>query len=1048
MRDIKEVLRGFIPSSEVKEWDVTPTVSVTTVTFENEGTYNTLFDNGLLNFNGISNPAPINFGVMKTNITMDLLASGDTYRFSLRMADILVEGARFAGMAILPGDLSAEQAHTLLKGLFGGNGSLPAPFVLNLTLAVGSSKESLVLGKLQTPTSIEIPIALSPTLLNGFILDTDYVEHLFLRKTSNSLYVAKELVDSDGSTYDIVGTQAINDVVFNDSLRLYIWGGSLIMGGGLAPNHANFYIEPTFDIVPISTLVAGTSYEAAGGTQATFNQDYPSIKRPLITTVTQKTFPVGIRPLELYKTIVTGSVSVPIQPYGISVQENQLVLINNVTPLQERFTPLVDSLTLGNYLAPITNQQDALVQSVADLGLLVQQSANDVNKALINASEMVAYVKSSSAPDPTFDSNITFSDLDEAFSYLTSFPKHIKKRIVLDDRSGVGSSYGNINSVYSFKENNICFSTYKAFTGKRIFHNPSLGNVGGLPTTIKGRFDGIRLESFEGIVSSDSVFISTDAVYHLFSDSFVCINIHAFNGGYLYISNHTCLVVRVDLTLPVENHPTISIYADETSPIDFDSYGLGVPNIGYYSKVTIYRRGCIRPDNLSEQLMKTEYVHRIQTSNELIFGQQDPFFYYMNLVNAQTIVARSMHDFGIARESEVDTISTYYNSINNFIVVGVIDFGSRKLRLANDVKIIGIGQPTIIAQGTLFEQLNTSAKLEVIGCKLVQQTSDLYTDPLINFTTPTDAHASSLILRDCLVDSIKPLTISNAFGDPSLYSTLQLDRVRFENLKHIMQISNITEVKITGCQFNLVHHIPFPIFGTTFKANVGAVRNLFIASDCIIQSANTFQDTIPPIMMIMGSYTPSMSIQPFIHLGEITTILKHSSTGHKEVKVFLGANEYDYFDDTNFYADQVGAYVFADGIINYNIGGPGDPENGAFTPTDLQVRLFQVHSSAMIYFGLKQKRFLVELTGKGTIPTNSCAINLKRRLTASLSGYSGDNPITLETHLFSNVANTVQTFKFKRVVTLSNIHCLVLEATNNIDAMDLGFEVSWSITEL
>lgn len=31
---------------------------------------------------------------------------------------------------------------------------------------------------------------------------------------------------------------------------------------------------------------------------------------------------------------------------------------------------------------------------------------------------------------------------------------------------------------------------------------------------------------------------------------------------------------------------------------------------------------------------------------------------------------------------------------------------------------------------------------------------------------------------------------------------------------------------------------------------------------------------------------------------------------------------------------------------------------------------------------------------------------------------------------------------------MSNIHSLVLEATNNIDAMDLGFEVSWSITEL
>lgn len=1054
MRDIKEVLRGFIPSSDVKEWDVTPTVSVTTVTFENEGTYNALFDNGLLNFNGISNPAPINLGVMKTNITMDLLAGGDTFRFSLRMADILVEGARFAGMAILPGDLSAEQAHTLLTGLFGGTGSLPAPNVLNLTLVAGASKESPVLGKLQTPTPVEVPIALSSELLDGFTLDTDYVEHLFLRKTSNSLYVAKELVDSDGSTYDIVGTPAINDVVFNDSLRLYIWGGSIIMGGGLASNHANFYIEPTFDIVPISTLVAGTTYEAAGGTQDTFNQDYPSIKRPLITTVTQKTFPAGTRRLELYKTKVTGSVSVPIEPYGISVQENQLVLINNTTPLQENFTPLVDSLTLSDYLAPIANQQESLVQTVSDLALLVQQSAADVNRALINANEMVVYVRQDGSADPSFDSNVTFNSLDEAYSFLVAFAKHIKKRIVIDDRDPIGGTYGTAEYIYYLKQNNIVLSTYLSFIGKSPFVYPVLGSSGSLSTLMHGIYDGLQVEKFEGNFNA-TIIRDTDTSENLLlklTESFLSVSIHNFDNTYanrIVHQQNSCLALGLDFTRPVEEHPSIIIEADETSPVDFSDYSISSVQTGqgFANKITLKRYGCVRADNISTGLASLQYInHVIPVLGERTPGKLDAFVWQMNLVNSDTIVVRNKFDFGQTNENLLYRI---INSVNNYIVVGSVDLQDFSLRPFNNINIVGLGDAVIKANQTLIELINSNVSITINNCKLLQ-TSVSPTTPLLNLLDSNGNAEPRLKIKDCVIDARNPLTMQASMTLSSVAATLELTDVVFKNYLTPIQLSAISRIDVWDCKFELIAANPGSIIYIAMRNIAFQVRNLInIDGVDILTSGADASGNLPAIInFIEGTYIPSETINPYIYINNVHTFVTHNNVFYPEIVVYNGYALHDYFADTNFDAQQIGGYAFADGNINYDITEPSISHIGAFFASDSQVRLFQINNFGMTYFGLKQKRFLVELTGRGQVPTNSCAINLKRRLTNSIVGVTIDQPLVLETQLFTNVQNTLQTFKLKRVVTLSNIHSLVLEATNNVDSQDFGFEVSWSITEL
>lgn len=1062
MRDIKEVLRGYIPSGEVREWDVTPDVVVDQLTFQDEGTVNGTFSDGKLIVNGTTDPSTIHLGVMKTNVGMSLLSDGDAYRFSIRLSDVLVDSLLMFGLAIYPETMTPAQVRNeIITGLTDGLNSRPSPIFLSVLLRYSSFSNAIIYAKLNTDTQPNGQLfnAIS-TQSDTMDLDVGTVEHLFLRKTPTALYVSKELVSSDGVTYDIYGLPEIADgVVFADNLRVYVFAGSIIAGGGMPTVHGRYSVEPTFDIVPVSRTVTGTTFANAVGNQTIFDSYFPNIKKPETITVTQKTFPIGARPLELYKTKVVGNVSVPIEPYGITTSNNQLVLINNTQLGNESFTPFIDSNLLGDYLRPIEQQQADLVQSIADMGILIQQSANDVNKALINAGEMVVFVKQSTGPDPDLDSNITFSSFDDAYAYLTTFPTFIKKRIVLDDRGGAAVIYGSDNTTYRIGFNNITLSTFNAFNQNRLILNPQIGNSGSLNLALRGIYTSLRLQHFEGRLEVGSKIekeLTLPKTLEI-NDSFFAVSIHDFTPEtvglalLITVQEHSCLVISVNLELAPSEHPVLRIDADDTSPVDFSSYQVNpvLAGMGYAGIVQLYRTSVVRSDIIPSELANLAYVTRnIVSASDRLFGKDDAFLWYMNIVNAGIGIVRCVDDFGTRNENISSAVAT--NNITRFIVVGDVDFGSHRVRLFTDVEIIGFAGSKIRGTETLFELVNSDNKLKISNCELKQE-SFAPSAALINVVDTNGNGGPQIQLKDSVIDARKPIDFYAPVNRGASLTILDIQRCKFLNFVHPIVYTGCNRLIARDLEFELIGSPSAGLFVVDIKQfNVGYKNFIDIDKIDILTVSADAQGNAPVTLKLnTGTYTPNSLGVPFIFLNNINTIPTGSSQYWNEILVYLNNENYDYLSDTNFETESIGTYALVQGNITYNIGTSGQSHIGSITTTDTQLRAFQVNSFGLSYLGFKQKQFLVrvEITVSG-IPTSNISILLKRRITNSISGFVIDNPVLLDSEQLLNLQGQTRSFIFNRVVTMSNLHSLVLEAVNNINSDDIGVETKWSVTEV
>lgn len=1051
MRDIKQVLRGFIPGGEIKEWDVTPTVTATPAVMTNEGIHNATFDGTLMHVDGLSSSNPTVIATMKTALTMQALSDGDGYRYSVRLADILSDGALLFGIAILPSSMSAPDAAAELLTAISGVPNTPSIF--SIVLRATNEKQSLLMGSVATDLVPSFSIGAAISVTNSFVADTEYTEHLFIRKYNGKLYLAKELVDSDGITYNILGmTEIANNPVIADDLTVFIFAGSILFSGGVAPTHGNFFIEPTCALAPLSTNVAGTAFQLQIGDQAVFDSYFPTIKQPVGTTVTQKTFPLGTRPLEQYKTKVVGQVGVPIAPYGITVSPDQILVVNNVDLGSESFTPLVDSATISDLLAPVFTQQTAMLQSIAEIGTLVQQTATDVNKALINAGEMIVFVKDN-VDNTDLNSNITFNTLEAAYAYLITFPYFIKKRIVLDDRSGFLLA-GN-GETYNCAANNVVLSTYLAYTGKPVFKTPSISASGSLNTYILGTFTGLVLDRFEGRLDGAGLIknISPSMPYGLqLNESFFIADKTAFDipelasATTVTLANHSCFIYTgaFDDT-DWQTHPHVEVIASEDSSFDIDTNTV-TPAIGVTDKILLIRSTSLRADNIPTNFITARYVRR-GSDNPLTgrTGDLNQLLWLIGLANADNLVVRHPADFGEPSQSYPNRL---YPQAKRLIIAGEIHLGNLQLSSYNTLTLIGLPGASLSANASAILISNGALTLEINNLTLK---SDSTAYPVIAGEDSNGNGYPSLIMNDCVVDAQNAIEWITAPYNANA-NNFELTRVKFLNLRTSISIQAVSIIKLRDISVDNQGSPALPVFSIAFKSEAYQPKSILIIDgvDHIAVNADT-DNKLPALLDIRGTYIPSEAdTTTHINISNVRTIKRQSNQVYREVNVLLQGMPYDYYDDTNFETDQGDSYVILTGTMSFNIGDPVFVHQGNLTGiTDSQLRGFQLENYGISYRGARQRRFKVSIRGKSQCNSSIYQLLFQRVKTSTMGGYGTPDTTILKNIQFTGAANNLRDFTCDRIVTLREDYSLAIFAANIDNVQDVFLtDLVWGITEL
>ncbi|RTL03600.1 hypothetical protein EKK58_12665 [Candidatus Dependentiae bacterium] len=537
-RNIKNLIKGLSDSPIIKEiWDITPVTTVTTPDLAIVETSGCTVTGGqvVTDSTGVTDPQWVT--AVKTNITMQGLETDKTIKFGFEATDVPTDAPCILGIYIAPGNLSAAQVATEVKAVLFSGAPLPNNRIFHCALSFNTTY--------QAPTTFRIPNAATP---NGVIgnfsniavgrsdLNVGSKSGMLLARRSNDLYIGRFDVKSDGSDYDLNGRRAIiNGPVFPDTLTVYYITLSVDLGNGLQ----NIAYIPSVTVESPAYDVTGTS---ASLTPPPNNVDWINFDnpiRPSFSTATQAVLPSDVRIDQMYRTYINPAYTGPDPtPYGHPLKNNQTVLINGVSGLGA-ITALVDNQTLvelvDDITQPITDQQVTMLQTITDLGDLIADAQADVNKALLNAPEVVAYVKNltGTLPNPLheFSTSVTFDSLHEAYIYLISLPVFIKKRIVLDDRLAPLIE-GEVGYLYNFIENNITISSYVCFT--ELFQNQTwvTSNV-----TVQLDCTSIRFDKFTGNYESKNNPIPSGNLDNNPSTQAMPNRVHLMNNVKLFISD-------------------------------------------------------------------------------------------------------------------------------------------------------------------------------------------------------------------------------------------------------------------------------------------------------------------------------------------------------------------------------------------------------------------------------------------------------------------------------------------------------------------------------
>lgn len=503
MRKIKEVMIGGPDSPVIKEdWDITPNTVTTVPDLVIVDTANcTVSPDGFVvaDVTGVNTSALIS--AVKTNITMRNLETNKTIRFAYRVDDAPTIAPFMIAIMIAPSSRTAAQVVAELNSIFFLGNSLSNNRILQYSLSFNTTYNA--------PTTYRIPNAVTPNGVVGNFANTvaDLADleigsqsGMLLSRRNDKLYIGRFDVHSDGIHYDLNGREAvINSPVFSDDMTVFFLTLVADLGDGLQ----NVAYTPSLDIDSPGYDITGTSVEATTLPDRPDWVNFANPIRPSYVQTLQATLPIDVRIGQFYRVLINPAYTGPDPtPYGYPLKHNQTVLINSITG-NGSITAYVDNeslITLTNdLLAPITQQQVLFAQSLTDISTLLQQTNADVNVALLNAPEIIAYVKSEqlltgNQVTLNFSTAVAFNTFDDAYNYLVALPRFIKKRIVFEDRPApYNIYYGAEGAIYHLMQNNIVLTSYTKFCRLQIPENPLYNE-----THLIADVTSLHLESFIG----------------------------------------------------------------------------------------------------------------------------------------------------------------------------------------------------------------------------------------------------------------------------------------------------------------------------------------------------------------------------------------------------------------------------------------------------------------------------------------------------------------------------------------------------------------------
>lgn len=640
-RNIKSLIVGLSDSPVIKEeWNITPVTTTTTPDLAIVSSHNCNVVSGevIADVTGVTDAHYIS--VIKTNITMQGLETNKTIKFGFEATDVSSLSTCIIGIYIAPGNMSASAVANEVNGIMFLGQPLGNNRIIHYSLLFNTTYHA--------PTRYRIPNAANPNGVAGNFsnlaaglsdLAVGSKTSMLLSRRNNNLYIGRFDVKSDGSAYDLNGREAVvNGPVFDNTLTVFFFTLSADTGNGLQ----NIAYIPSVTLDSPAYDVTGTSASLTPPPNDVDWANFINPVRPSFSQINQATLPVDARVDQLYRVVIDPSYTGPDPaPYGYPLKNNQTILINNISG-SGAITALVDNETLieltNDILSPVVAQQATMLQSITDIGNLLQQTQDDVNVALLNAPEIIAYVKPENIISPPsdfdFSTSVTFTTFHAAYGYLTSLPKFVKKRIVLDDRDG-GNITGDNTTVYQLMENNIVISTYTCFTGlftdiDSIIPSPQFGFY--IDCT------GLSVDSFVGLYGCLSVKIpggywasnelpSKNGLFHsrlvLGDNCYLAISDNGIDlstlTNYIKIGQNSTLLVKIFANIVSTNVQSLIFNRGAGSRIVLNQATLLAPHPTLYPFVTVFkpRDNTVESIQIDQESVYYEYTEESPFQSEL-----------------------------------------------------------------------------------------------------------------------------------------------------------------------------------------------------------------------------------------------------------------------------------------------------------------------------------------------------------------------------------------------------------------------------------------------
>ena len=505
----------------IRDWDVTPTVVSVPFVLTNTELFQATQNPGLgtISINGGTLPAPTNAvpanaGTVKTNLTLANIPPTTAASIGLEMVSVPnLAGFFVVLMSWLPGHLTAEEANAIVTASIVESSNYEPSFT-HISLSLGPVNQQTGIQAFLTDDITPVPVERSVQIsgaTRAVSLENGTSVFMMIGRNAGRLSVGMGDLGADDIAYDLHALDSLEDNPNADeTMRLYIT--VLLHGGGDGGSYQPVTIRPFVNIQMPSYDLTDTTYLAESGTQENWDYLFPNGFADMVSdSVTQAVFPADVSVGQMYRTLVDTGYAYPYPPtpYGKQVTHRAKVLVEDITEDAESYTILLDdesNQALVDAVAAATAQVQILDAAVVNVeeGLLALE-AEQVDKHLLTAEragEIVVYVQPLGlGPDHDLPLNRRFLSFDNAYEYLITLPKYLRKRIVMDDRDYTTaltvSGLGVLDKTYALLANNIVLSTWKAFHGTPLV-DPMSANSPSL--RLRMTTDGFHFDHCEAIV--------------------------------------------------------------------------------------------------------------------------------------------------------------------------------------------------------------------------------------------------------------------------------------------------------------------------------------------------------------------------------------------------------------------------------------------------------------------------------------------------------------------------------------------------------------------